>query len=253
MPLPNARDLGGLPAAGGRRVRPGVVFRGAAPNSDDHAQTLTSWGVQRSIDLRTAAEREIRPARLPSTATLVTADLLADEPEAGPATLGSIARAAVTGDTHNLTPAHLDEIFVAGYRSFVTLDSARRATAVALTTAAAGDPVLIHCTAGKDRTGWVVAALLTTLEVPWDVVMKDYLLSGPEVLALFAPYRERVAAQGGDVAAMERALAVFPHYLEAAREEALARFGSWDGYLRDGLGLDQELPARLRAGLLEGD
>ena len=111
-------------------------------------------------------------------------------------------------------------------------------------------PVLVHCTAGKDRTGWIVAALLLTLEVPWGDVMADYLASGPEVLALFAPFRDRVAAQGGDVEAMERAIAVFPHYLEAAHAEALRTFGSWHGYLADGLDLPTDLPRRLQARLL---
>lgn len=80
--------------------------------------------------------------------------------------------------------------------------------------------------------------------------MADYLLSGPEVLALLAPFRERVAEQGGDVAAMERAISVFPHYLEAARDEAQSRYGSWDVCLAQGLGLDPVTLDALRTRLL---
>jgi protein-tyrosine phosphatase len=189
---------------------------------------------------------------VPELTAVVPVDLLADEPDAGPASLGAIARAALAGDTAALTPDRLDEIFVTGYRSFVTLASARSATATVLQQVAdpQSGPVMVHCTAGKDRTGWVVAVLLTAVGVPWDDVMADYLRSGPEVLALFAPYRERIAEQGGDVKAMERAIAVFPHYLEAARDQMLADFGSWDTYLADGLGLPSATRDSLHAQLL---
>lgn len=252
MSLPNGRDLGGHDTDSGRTVRSGLVHRSAAPSTEDHVTALVDMGVTHSLDLRTHEEREMRPGMLPAGARVVVVDMLADEPEAGPASLGAIARAAVKGDTEALTPDRLDEIFVQGYRSFVTLDSARGSTATVLRHLAEPDagPVLLHCTAGKDRTGWVVAVLLTTLGVPWDAVMADYLLSGPEVLALFAPFRERVAEQGGDVAAMERAISVFPHYLEAARDEAQSRYGSWDVYLTQGLGLDHVTLDALRTRLL---
>ena len=252
MAVPNGRDLGGLPASDGRTVRHGLVFRAAAPQNEDDAEGLSVWGITEAIDLRTHEERELRPATLPPTTQAIVADVLADEPDGGPASLGALARAAVSGDADALTPARLDEIFVAGYRSFVSLPSGRAATATVLRRAADphSGPVLVHCTAGKDRTGWIVAALLLTLEVPWGDVMADYLASGPEVLALFAPFRDRVAAQGGDVEAMERAIAVFPHYLEAAHAEALRTFGSWHGYLADGLDLPTDLPRRLQARLL---
>ena len=239
MLLPNGRDLGGHRTAAGTVVRSGLVFRAAAPGTDDHAEELGALGITRAMDLRTLDEREMRPDVLPHGAQVVVVDMLADEPEAGPASLGAIARAALKGDTEALTPDRLDEIFVQGYRSFVTLPSARSATATVIQHLAddQAGPTLLHCTAGKDRTGWVVAVLLTSIGVSWDDVMADYLRSGPEVLALFAPFRERVAEQGGDVAAMERAISVFPHYLDSARDQVLSEFGDWDTFQVEGLGI----------------
>jgi protein-tyrosine phosphatase len=220
--------------------------------STEHAEALAEFGVTHALDLRTQEERDLRPVVVPDQTTVVSVDVLADEPTASPASLGAIARAVLAGDTAALTADRLDQIFVTGYRSFVTLGSARGATSAVLQRVADPEsgPVVIHCTAGKDRTGWVVAVLLTAVGVPWDAVMADYLRSGPEVLALFAPYREQVAEQGGDVAAMERAIAVFPHYLEAARDQVVADFGSWDNYLTRGLGLPNATRDSLHTQLL---
>jgi protein-tyrosine phosphatase len=110
---------------------------------------------------------------------------------------------------------------------------------------------VISCTAGKDRTGWVVALTLLSVGVSWDDTMADYLASGPEVARMFAPYREMLERDGGDVTAMDTALGVFPEYLEAARETMLAEFGSLDAYLQSGLGLPASFREQLQARLGE--
>ena len=245
--LPNGRDLGELCTAAGLPLRRGAVYRSAALMRPEHAAAVAQLGIERVYDLRTEGERQQRPDQVPDGVEVVVADLLADEPDAGPASLAALARASVTGDRHTLTAEDLDRTFVAGYRSFVTLDSSRAAIGQILRDLAepAAAPVVVHCTAGKDRTGWAVAVLLSTLGVPWDDVMDDYLRSGPAVRELLAPYREYFAAEGGDVAALDRAISVYPHYLEAARNEAHATFGDWDGYLQDGLGVDPEVRAAL--------
>lgn len=251
--LPNGRDLGDLRTAAGLPLRRGVVYRSAALMSPDHVRSVSDLGIERVYDLRTAGERDHRPDHLPEGVDTVVADLLADEPEAGPASLAALARASVTGDGHTLSAAELDRTFVAGYRSFVTLASSRDAIGGILRDLARPDtgPVILHCTAGKDRTGWVAAVLLTTLGVTWDDVMDDYLLSGPAVRELLAPYREHFEAQGGDVEALDRAISVYPHYLEAARDEAHATFGDWDSYVRDGLGVDTDTRAALLQRLVQ--
>lgn len=251
MSLPNGRDVARLTTADGRNLREGVLLRSALPRDQVHADALHAAGVRYAVDLRTAAERLHQPPVLAPQTIVIEADLLADEPDAGPASLGAIARAAVSGDHEALDPDRLTEIFLAGYRSFVDLDSARQATGAALHHLATADgATVVHCTAGKDRTGWVVAVALTTVGVDWDTVMADYLRSGPEVLALFAPYRDRLAAEGMDVTGMERAVAVFPEYLEASRDRALERYGSWPGFLAEGLGVSDETVSLLRNRLL---
>lgn len=251
--LPNGRDLGGHRTASGRLLRSGLVFRSAALSDPDYVPTLEALGISHVYDLRTAAERENRPDLLPDSVTEIHADLLADQPDAGPATLGRIARAALAGDTSVLSVQELDDTFVRGYRSFVTMGSARAAARQVL--AQVVDPdgarVVLHCTAGKDRTGWLTALLLTALDVPWDDVMADYLASGPAVAALFAPYRDQFAARGGDVRALERAIGVYPHYLEASFDTMRQEYGSLDVYLTDGLGLPSDIRDQLARRLLD--
>ncbi len=252
MTLPNGRDVGGLRTEDGRLLRSGVLLRSALPRDATHTAALEAAGVRHAIDLRTREERERQPVALAAGMTLLEADVLADEPDAGAASLGAIAKAALNGDHSALDPDRLHEIFESGYRSFVTLDSARTATGTVLRHLATADEgaTLVHCTAGKDRTGWVVAVTLTAVGVPWADVMADYLRSGPEVLALFAPYRDKLAAQGMDVTGMERAVSVFPQYLEASRDEVLSAHGSWDAYVSQGLGVSQDEVAALRTRLL---
>ena len=251
MSLPNGRDVAGMGTVDGGTLNGGVLLRSALPRDEAHAEALRAAGVRYALDLRTAEERERQPPVLAAGTTVIEADLLADEPESGPASLGAIARAAVSGDREALDPERLDEIFLAGYRSFVDLASARAATGDVLRHLATADgPTVVHCTAGKDRTGWVVAVTLTTVGVDWDTVMADYLRSGPEVLALFAPYRDRLTAEGIDVTGMERAIAVFPEYLEASRERALEVYGSWEDYLAAGIGVAPETVDNLRARLV---
>lgn len=249
--LPNGRDLGGHRTTDGRRVRSGLIVRSAAPGRSEHTAALAELGLARAYDLRTAGERDQRPIVLPDTTQLVHVDLLADEPDSGPASLGAIARAAVTGERPDFDAEGLNRIFVEGYRSFATLPSSRRGTAEVLRRVAepGSGPDLLYCTAGKDRTGWVASVLLVTLGVSWDDVLADYMVSGPNVMALLAPYREQFEAQGGDVAIMERAISTYPHYLEAAHEAA-GEFGSWEDYLTRGLELEPDTITALRDKLL---
>ena len=237
--LPNGRDLGSHRTASGLVVGAGRVFRSGAPVDEDHARALELLGVRTVMDLRTDPERENRPLLLPEGTSVLLADILAEEPEDGPASLGRIARAAVSGGAGDLSAAEMRETFRRGYRSFVTLPGARRRSGEVLTALAdpGTGPALIQCTAGKDRTGWISALVLLALGVDADDVMSDYLASGPAVARLFAPLREMVAERGGNVDTLDLALAVLPEYLDESLQTMVAEYGSLQRYLTDGLGL----------------
>ena len=236
----------------GRATRTGRLYRSAAVSGPLATAAVQDLGISQVYDLRTEPERTARPDELPGTAQLVVADVLADDPGSGPASLGRIARLAADGNREHLSSTQLKETFESGYRSFVSLGSAQSASRALLTALAdANDTaVLVHCTAGKDRTGWLVALALLSVGVSEDEVMADYLASGAPVWEMFAPYREQFERQGGDLATMRVAIGVFPEYLSAALDEMHSRYGTIDDYLAAGLGVSDTVRESLASRLL---
>ena len=230
--LPNGRDLGGLPAAGGRTHR-GVLFRSAAPADAALLPELERLGIRTVIDLRTDEERDSQPLVLPTGTEVVRANVLADRPSSGAASLGAIAAAALSGEGElDVDLGDLTSTMLTSYRQFVELPSGRRATGEALQAIAeARGPVLVHCTAGKDRTGWVIALALHAAGVGQGPIEDDYLASGPAITKLFEPFRSALAERGLDPDLLAPALAVTPGYLGAARAAATRAAGGIQEYV----------------------
>lgn len=143
-------------------------------------------------------------------------------------------------------------MFERRYRDFVRLPSARAAYGRFFAEVAEGPvlPAIVHCTTGKDRTGWAVAALLTALDVPRAAVLDDFLASNAAVGPAVQPMIDRFIAAGGDGALLAPLTGVRASYLAAAFDEVDVVFGSMDGYLGDGLGLDRGWQDRLRTTFL---
>lgn len=136
-------------------------------------------------------------------------------------------------------------------RAFVT-DSAQRSKIAKVLTAIAGasGPVLIHCAAGKDRTGWVSAMLQTIAGAGRKAIVGQYVLSNTYRKALIetrvAAARRTSARKAAIVGEQER---LRPSYLEAGLDKAAARYGSLSRYLTKGLKLPAATIALLRAKL----
>lgn len=256
--VPNLRDAGGLPAAGGARVRTGVLYRSGQLDqlAGDVLDSFALLGVGTVVDLRSAAEREHSPDRLPAGVELVIADVLGDSAgmTAVPALLRQLASEPRMVE-RAVRDGHVRELFAKVYRDLVTLPVAHAAYRTLFTSIAerADDdgPLLYHCTAGKDRTGWASAALLLLLGVPDGAVVDDYMLSDSLALAAFAPLVELFTANGGDPDVLRPILGVEPGYLAAAIEQMERDFGSAEGWFADALGLDGATRERLRERLLE--
>lgn len=252
--VPNLRDAGGYPAAAGTTVRTGLLYRstdlGAVTDTDAHALDALRLGTV--FDLRTVAEREARPDRVPTGAKEVALDVLADrDPSAAPAMMLQLLADPALAE-EKLGGSEASEHLKRSYREFVSLPSAVTAYRTLYTDLARDTdaPVLVHCTTGKDRTGWAVAALLLLLGVDEEQVFAEYLLTNEQLLPALAPVFDRFRAAGGNPDILVPLLGVRREYLETALDEMHAAFGDIESYFVRGLGVAAEDVDALRTRLL---
>jgi protein-tyrosine phosphatase len=129
-------------------------------------------------------------------------------------------------------------------RAYVT-GAAQRAGYGALLSQLASTPgaQLIHSTAGKDRTGWIAAVLLSIANVPLDVIMQDYLLTNTYSAASINAEVAAIQAESGAAAATLDApfFSVQDSYLQAGFDQVQASYGTMSSYLTVGLGLSQSI------------
>ncbi|MFE7581755.1 tyrosine-protein phosphatase [Streptomyces gardneri] len=239
----NVRDLGGYVTYDGGRVRHGLAYRGdhlAKLTAADLA-TLAGLGLGTVVDLRIPLEVSYDGAdRLPAGAVPVA------RPITDNGLFGRLTAAIGSRD-----PVRQEEMLGGGraaafmsdvYRTFVT-DAANRA-AFAQTLRDLADPrrgpLLLHCTSGKDRTGWTGYLLLTLLGVPTAAARADYLASNTIRAAYDAKVREGLR-QGGFMQNPDLIVPlqeVRPEYLDTALDQVRASYGSLLRYYSDGLGLE---------------
>lgn len=241
----NFRDYGGYAAAGGARVRDGLLYRSAQHGAatDDDLLRIGSVGLATVIDLRGNKERKAHPCKRPEG---FAAQVLFHEGETAgmPPHLqarlenldaaGMIRATAEVYRTLPMRPGLLD-IFARYFDALANRDG----------------PSLVHCFAGKDRTGIAVALLHKALGVHDDDIMGDYLLTNtvgdPEArIRDGAPHiRERY----GDLSeeAIRVIMGVAPEYLESAFDEIRGQHGTIDSYLETQLGVTPAMQDKLRA------
>jgi protein-tyrosine phosphatase len=218
----NFRDLGGYEAQDGRQVRWGRIFRSdhlGRLTTDDEAR-LSALGLQRVLDFRGEHERAALPNRLASA----THHALGIEPTV----VQRMQDLAAAGQ--RLSAAVAADLMKELYRGLVN-DQAHRFAELFEHLLQAEGPLVFHCTAGKDRTGFAAALILHALGVPRAVVMQDYLLTN----ALYQPPplpRSDTPAEA--LAVLWRVQAGF---LEAAFEVLETDHGGIDHYLAQRLRL----------------
>jgi protein-tyrosine phosphatase len=164
----NFRDLGGYPGHGGRPLRWRRLFRSdhlAGLTASDQA-TLADLGLARAFDFRGVAERAATPYDLPG----VVQHPLAIEPSV----VQRMEDLAAAGD--RLTVPVVVGLMQDLYRGLIN-DQAHHFAALFDHLLQADAPLVMHCTAGKDRTGVAAALILLALGVPRDLVLQDYLLT----------------------------------------------------------------------------
>lgn len=235
----NFRDLGGYAGHQGWRVRRYRLLR------SDHLANLGERDLSllaerlghrlRVLDLRGVAEREAAACVIPSA----TVHSLPIEP-----TIVQKLRDLMDAG-HRVTAADTVALMQETYRGFVRSNTPRFAALFAHVLEDHEAPVVFHCTAGKDRTGFAAALILRSLGVSDADVMRDYLLTN-ERLAMPDPSRYGLTPEVSAVLWRVR-----PEFLRAALDAIQADYGDVEGYLREGLGLGDDERERLRQLYLE--
>ena len=218
----NFRDLGGYAGTGGRPVRWRRLFRSdhLAALTPEDARTFQQLGVTRTFDFRGTGERAAVPYDLPG----VTQHALPIEPTV----VQRMKDLLDAGET--VTPAHTVELMQHTYRAFVH-DNATRFRALFSHLLESDAPLVFHCTAGKDRTGFAAALILLALGVPRDVVMQDYLLTN-ELLRM-----DSAPAYGIPPEVMQVLWRVQAEFLDAALHAVDTDHGDVRTYLARELGV----------------
>jgi protein-tyrosine phosphatase len=232
----NFRDLGGYPTADGRTVRWRQIFRSnhLGHLTDDDATVLRQLGVRSAFDFRGSEERTAAMCGMAE----ITVHSLPVEP-----TVVAALRAIAAGGTP-LSADHAIEVMRESYSGYVQKNTERYRTLFAHLLEDSA-PLVIHCTAGKDRTGFACALILHTLGVSQETISEDYLLTNQ--------YYRRDPNHSSDLPDdIKQVLgSVRDAFLAAAFEAIDADYGDLETYLRDGLGLGKVERAHLEARYLE--
>jgi protein-tyrosine phosphatase len=240
----NLRDLGGLPTGDGGEVRRGRLFRSGHLHELTVAElaTLRGLGLRTVVDLRRPVEVDERPTPTLDGVRRVHVSTSADDNEF------AVVAANMTDPAMADRAAGLARAY---NRSIVVHHLHRYVPAFEVLVDPAAGPALFHCTAGKDRTGFVAAALLGMLGVDDEHILADHELSDEIrrewVAERLEAIRTRIADERGiDPAEVtDRDLHVARVMLGADRANIAAAlaavvevYGDWHRFRRDGLGID---------------
>jgi len=247
--IENFRDFGGYDTSHDRPLKRGLLYRSAnhAYATEADLQRMADLGLAAIIDLRRKFERDREPSkRWPGFgAAVIENDILSDHPDWADLmknvkvdadwffqdTLGYNRRAPFEA-------RHID-LFSRYFRTLADTDGA----------------IVVHCAAGKDRTGLICALTHHVAGVHPDDIMADYLLTNDEArlkrkMDFLRVWLRDIAGQEVDDEALRVAVGVNPAYLNAAFQVIEDAHGSVDAYLQDVLGVDAALRARLHERLL---
>lgn len=246
----NFRDFGGYSGAGGARIAKGRLYRSAhlGRASDRDLEAIGALGVAVVVDLRRQNERAREPSRRPADFDGVVVESNLGPPDDDPwwsfirnsdLTVGEM-RAFLT-DYYRRAPydqRHLD-LFSRYFQALAETEGA----------------VLIHCAAGKDRTGLLAALTHHLLGVHSDDIVEDYLLTNTAIpmesrAPLMAQAIEETVGRAPSPEAVRAAMGVEADYLHAAFAEIARTHGGVDAYLETALGVDASVRARIAGRLL---
>jgi protein-tyrosine phosphatase len=249
--IPNFRDFGGYMTRDGRRVRNGMLYRSQAfaGATEEDLEYLAGLGIRLVCDLRSELERRQAQDRWPI--------------DAPPARLHLDIRNDARAGNHEMidairsqpNPAGVHRAMMLVYRGMPAAFAPVLPQLFEHLLEPAQFPMVIHCHAGKDRTGFICALILAALGVEREHILADYLLTAQRIdrvqlsLELVGTFSEFVGVPL-TAESLQVALDVRLEFLDAAMHALDEQYGGIDAYLRDVGKLSTARRERLRENLL---
>lgn len=251
--LHNTRDLGGLPAADGRRIRPALLLRSGClhkASEQDIATLLADYRLEGVVDFRTAVERD----KEPDPRELMEGVAFYDFPAFSVEAVGITHGAGLAQELKALSAdsARPHQMVLGMYPKMLLGDEGREAYSSFLEVLLEGNggAYLWHCTEGKDRAGLGAVLVERALGVPEEFVKRDYLATNlfvrNRVETMLDAVRDKLHLLKGIDADVDSLFYAFSDYYEAAMTAVEQEYGSFDAYLERGLNFGPEKQKALR-------
>lgn len=226
----NFRDLGGIPTKDGRTIKRNLLFRTDELSNlqSTDLELLANLNIQTVVDFRTDFERSQSIDKVPTTCkNQIHLDILA-------ANMNAFMAEIQKGITD------FKPFLMQFYKEMVLSDDAIKEYAAFFKVLENTDnsSIIYHCTAGKDRTGVATALILEALNVDWDEIESDYLLSNEFLKTKYQTYISQNPA-------LADVFLVQPAYLKTAFDAINEKYQSVENYLRTVLKVDLELMKRI--------
>ncbi|CEJ89518.1 hypothetical protein VHEMI05359 [[Torrubiella] hemipterigena] len=253
--IPNLRDLGGVPASANRVIRSGIVFRAAAPSSaaehnESISAALTERKIQNTYDLRSLVEvarydqsNEHASGILPPGVERIPVPVFKDQDYSPEANAVRFKDYADEDSIRGFTAAY-KAILEAGSPAFGTI-----LKHLAVAPPATPAPLLVHCTAGKDRTGVIAAIILSLCGVKDEAIAEEYGLTQEGLTEWRAMATARLLnhpALKDNPDGIARMLSAKPENMLAALKMLREEYGSVEDYVVNKCGLTTAEVTQLR-------
>ena len=246
----NFRDLGGYKTEDGRTVKWGKIYRSDNLHSltDEDLKYMKRLNIKSVVDFRSLEERKSEPDRLNPDMTQVLLPINFQPKELDDDSIKNIIKDLTFGDldSSNLLRDFnivIVEEFAEEYKNFFRYIIENNA-----------EPLVFHCTAGKDRAGFASAMILTILGVPREKVIEDYLLTNTYVKDHVDDKMLEIELKTffrADTDNLRKINLVEERYIQAAFDTIDSKWGGMDRYISEALNLNEEDILKLKDFYLE--
>jgi protein-tyrosine phosphatase len=234
-------------------IKTGLLFRsGSLANiSIDDMQQLSAVGVRTICDLRSRREKRDQPDSIPDNWNGKYLHIPINggmQPESG---YISQLYSLLFGEARKI---NFDDVAIEAYRKYARDYRAEYAEIINLTAQSENLPILIHCTAGKDRTGFACSLIQLLLGLPFELVMQDYLRTNNHLHGFKEGMLKKLRILSLVGVPKQKFVPLFEarsEYLMAAYQQIRHEYGTVDEYFREGLSFSDQARNRLNNLLLD--